>query len=347
MGLPRKSKIISFLLIISLCFTVSGNYSYAGMQHKTVTICGFPIGLKLEGDGVTVTGFMSSSGRETGLKIGDRIIAINGSKVRNCSDLQELVNKKEQDYINVEIIPLEKKQSEIIKIFPSYDSMSHSYRLGVWVKDTVAGIGTMTFFDNEEGCFAALGHAISDNGCVYEISGGSLQEVTIFDIEKSLAGRPGELNGYFSDVNTQIGEIKLNSNCGLYGFLDISKIEDFSLMKAEIGNKNDVHTGTAYLITSLGEENIKQYEIKITSINKVKGDGTKALSICVTDNELIEKTGGIVQGMSGSPIMQDGKLIGAVTHVLIEDPTKGYGIFAENMLNTVDQISNKELKKAS
>ena len=150
-----------------------------------------------------------------------------------------------------------------------------------------------------------------------------------------------------SDVNNTTGDVDLNTALGIYGHVDSNLNICANCFEIEVARREEAHIGQAYIVTSLGEKSLCMYEIKITSVNKNQGNGTKALSICVTDNNLIEKTGGIVQGMSGSPIVQDGKLIGAVTHVLIEDPTKGYGIYAENMLEMARSMDQEQLKNAS
>lgn len=343
MGLPRKSKIISFLLIISMCMYSVGSFSFAESdKNKIVTICGMPIGLMLNGDGITVTGYMTNDGKKTGLKIGDRIMSIDGKKVTSGEELQSELNNKKNDCVILSVIDCNTQQNKTLSVTPTYDAVNNGYRLGVWVKDSTAGIGTMTFYDNTTKEFASLGHGITENGELYQISGGTLQEVTIFDIEKSVPGRPGELKGYFNDVNNRTGDVDLNTEQGIYGHIESNINLNNDCYEIEVAKHEEAHTGEAYIVTSLGENCLCNYKIRITSINKNQNNGTKALSICVIDNRLIEKTGGIVQGMSGSPIVQDGKLIGAVTHVLIDDPTSGYGIFAEDMLELARSITLTE-----
>ncbi len=335
MQLNKKSKIISFLLIIVLCVATVGNYSYAdnNFSPHIVTICGFPIGIKLEGDGVTVTGYMTNDARQSGLNVGDRIISINGLKINSSLQLQNELNNKTSDFVELEVIDAETSDNKVLSLRPLYDAVQGSYRLGVWVKDSAAGIGTMTFYDKSTHVFGSLGHGITDCGDVFPISGGSIQEVTIFDIEKGHPGEPGELKGYFNDVNNAVGIVCKNTPYGVYGYISDDRIISDGCFDVEVAKQGEVHTGNAYIFANIDGEKFAKYEIKISAVNKNQENATKTLSILVTDNELICKTGGIVQGMSGSPIIQDGKLVGAVTHVMINDPTVGYGILIENMLN--------------
>ena len=338
MEVQKKSRIISFLLIFALCITSIGNYSFAQSSTlpSSVVICGFPVGIKLQGDGVTVTGYMTNEGKKTGLNVGDRIISIDGKKINSSSSLQTELNNKSNDYVELEIIDAQTSENKKIRVLPIYDAIYNGYRLGVWVKDSAAGIGTLTFYDNKTHRFGSLGHGITDCGDIFNISQGTLQDVTIFDVERSRPGEPGELKGYFNDVNKSIAQVDINNQYGVYGYIEDDSFLPDECYEIEIGTQDRIHTGKAYIYTSLDGKKFDKYEIKITAINKNQSNATKTLSILVTDEDLICKTGGIVQGMSGSPIIQDGKLVGAVTHVLVNEPTRGYGIFIENMLEAAE-----------
>ena len=205
------------------------------------------------------------------------------------------------------------------------------YKLGIWVRDNTQGIGTMTYME-QDGTFGALGHGISDTdtGQLLDVSGGELYQAQILSIMKGAKGTPGELSGYIEYQDSKkLGQIVKNTEEGIFG--KISDPQQWPVMQAEVGYKQEVEVGDAEIVTDLGE-GTKAYKIQITDIYKERADTNKAFEIQVTDSRLLEKTGGIVQGMSGSPVLQNGKIIGAVTHVFVRDPAKGYGIFIENML---------------
>ena len=209
------------------------------------------------------------------------------------------------------------------------------YKMGIWIRDNAQGVGTLTFVDGE-GNFGALGHGItdSDTGELMELGRGSLYGTKIVAVRKGADGVPGELTGMieYGDKNV-IGEITRNTPYGIFGRLDLEKLKESGiyLETQEVGFKQDIHPGKATMISTINDE-MKEYEIEITAIHMGNDGGNKGLELLVTDDELLSLTGGIVQGMSGSPILQDGKVVGAVTHVLVNAPEKGYGIFIEEML---------------
>jgi len=207
------------------------------------------------------------------------------------------------------------------------------YKAGFWVRDSAAGIGTMTFYDPKTMTFAGLGHAVCDvdTGGAILFSSGEITPAAITKIRKGVSGAPGELGGVFTGGD--IGTVSINNETGLYGTLDY-EIEGFS---APIGLKQDVYEGAAVIYSTLDGTEVTEYDIEIEQINLSDNSMTKNMVIRVTDEDLIELSGGIVQGMSGSPIVQDGKLVGAVTHVFVNDPTKGFGIFAENMMEMAEK----------
>ena len=272
-------------------------------DEKWVSVCGMPAGLYMETEGVLVVDF----GKKDLIK---NIEASHGETV------ELLVNR------NGEQIPL--------SISPVLDQ-NDEYKLGLWVRDNTQGIGTMTYID-ENGKFGALGHGISDTdtGELLDISEGELYEAEIVSIKKGAKGMPGELSGYIEyEQEKKIGTIEKNTELGIFG--EVFDVERLPHKKVMVGYQQEVKEGKAKLLTNLNKE-VKTYDIEITEIYRNKSKTNKAFEIQVTDPKLLEETGGIVQGMSGSPILQDGKLIGAVTHVFVQDSSKGYGIFIENML---------------
>ena len=207
----------------------------------------------------------------------------------------------------------------------------------MWVRDSTAGIGTLTFYDQKSQCFGGLGHGICDAD-TYELMPlrtGDILPVTISGVTKGMRGTPGELRGYFSD-DEAIGSLGANTSCGVFGMLEQEPVGTVT----QIGLKQSVQTGEVQILTTIDNEGPKYYSAVLESINYHGDQEGKNFVLRITDSKLLEKTGGIVQGMSGSPIIQNGKLIGAVTHVFVNDPTRGYGIFAENMLNQSNTVSN-------
>lgn len=301
--------------------------------------CGFPVGIYLETDGVMVidTGTLTT---EDGLNYEpaldkvypeDYIIALNDITVSSKSQLIFLVNKygheeieltvrRGEDYIEVNITPVEVKEDD--------------YKLGIWVRDDTQGIGTMTYITRDYE-FGALGHGISDvdTGKLLNCDNGLLYRAKVWGIKRGVEGTPGGLCGSISYDRTNIlGEINNNCAIGIYGKINYPFIEsEHHLEYMEVAYKQDIKTGKAYIRSKVSGE-IEDYEIEIEEINYNDTTGNKQLVIKVVDRDLLDLTGGIVQGMSGSPIIQNGKLIGAVTHVLVKDPSKGYGIFIEEML---------------
>ncbi len=317
---------------------------------KTVDVLGTPFGIKIYTDGVLVIGLnnFKSNGsnvcpvKESGVMVGDYILSINGVYVYSNKDVERIVKINKDKSLN--IVFSRNGQNKSATVYPKISDKDGRYHLGAWVRDSSAGIGTLTFYDSETKVVAGLGHGICDNdtGKLLSVSLGSIVPAEIFSVNKSDNDAAGELCGRFK--NTEFTREILNSTCGVYGYGSNKYTKYKSLQIANHGEitKED----KAYILTTLSGITPKLYECKIIEIKT--GTKIKNLVIEVTDSELINKTGGIVQGMSGSPIIQNGKLIGAVTHVLVDDPTKGYGIFAENMLETAQSVAeSNKLKEAS
>ncbi len=300
---------------------------------------GIPIGIYLETEGVMIVDVgevENSEGKVSPAKYilqkGDYVLAVNGESIEKKNDLTEWIENcngesliftinRENQVFDAKVTPVQNAEGE--------------YQLGIWIRDNAQGIGTLTYVD-ELGSFGALGHGIhdSDTGKVVHIELGSLYATEIIDIKKGQSGEPGELTGVieYNHRNT-LGDIYSNTGEGIFGNCNRKLIQDISgIEKIPIGYKQQVNIGTAQIVCNIDGER-KYYDINITDMHYDAKVQNKGLEIMITDRELLQKTGGIVQGMSGSPIIQDGKLVGAVTHVLVNDPTRGYGIFIENMLD--------------
>ena len=347
------------MLIILLVFavTVGGSYCFlqikreelkkevsAGTGSENLLIPGgMPIGIYMETDGVMVLGtdeIKSSDGSSTSpakhlVKDGDYIVGIDEEEVENKQELIEVMQNLSKKTV---ILHLRRKMEYIdVKIHPAKDEEG-KYKLGIWVRDNVQGLGTITFL-NANSEFGALGHGIHDvdTSELLEISEGTLYETSIQNIKKGQNGSPGDMEGIivYNHYNV-LGSITSNTETGIYGKIDrVDKV--FKKQEAyPAGSKEEIKTGKAYIRCAVSGE-VKDYEIQITKIDLHPGEVNKGIEIRVTDEELLRITGGIVQGMSGSPILQDGKIVGAVTHVFVQDSTKGYGIFIENMLENLDE----------
>lgn len=316
--------------------------STSSLENDTVLLGGMPVGIYMETDGVMVLNTEKIEGLDGNVyepaadrvKTGDYIMAVNHQEITGKSDLLELV--EEIDGGNVVLTLRRGEDTMDIKISPVEYEPDH-YRLGIWVRDNVQGLGTITFL-TEQSRFGALGHGISDTdtNMLMTIDSGRVYRTSIKDITKGYSGSPGTMEGIIVYNNYNVlGTIDKNTEAGIYGTID--NIDDLfeEQIPMETASKEEIRTGDATIRCYIDNE-IKEYDIQVTEIDKTDSEINKGLVIQVTDPELLEKTGGIIQGMSGSPIIQDGKLIGAVTHVFVQDSTKGYGIFIENMLKQVE-----------
>lgn len=298
---------------------------------------GAPIGVAIRTNGVLVIGASDLGGsttspaREAGLLPGDVIQAVDGVTVTGARQLSSLITSNEKRMLTV----LRNDETLTIPLTPTLDPRDGAYRLGVWVRDSTAGIGTLSFYDPSTKRFGALGHAITDidTGLVLDVQQGEIVESTITEIRKGERGTPGELVGQFSASAEALGSVDINGSCGIYGGAYQSIENTLYPDGLPIAYRSETHTGSAQILTTLDDSGVHAYDCEIVKLTAQSTSTQRSMVIQITDPALLEKTGGIVQGMSGSPIIQDGKLVGAVTHVLINDPSKGYGIFIENMLD--------------
>lgn len=301
--------------------------------------CGCPVGIYMKTDGVMVLDTVSlidNSGNEVApasniLKTGDYILAVNGMEI---TEKEELVSAVDQSKGQKMILAVRRKGEIIDVAFTPAEVTEGVYKAGVWVRDDMQGIGTLTYI--ADGSYGALGHGVNDadTGLLVEASEGELHKAKVLGIEKGDIGTPGSVMGSV-DYSEQgiIGTIEQNTECGILGTISEpdALTDEIGLEEYPIGYKQDAHIGKASIWSNVSGE-MREYEIEITEIHMGGAHSTKGIELIVTDPELIALTGGIIQGMSGSPIIQDGRFIGAVTHVFVKDPTRGYGIFLEEMM---------------
>lgn len=291
--------------------------------------CGTPFGIKCTTDGVMVISVEDKSpAQKAGIKAGDVIKSVNSVPVYSNEELSDAV----QTSASAADIILERDNSELsISVAPQFNG--EAYKIGAWVRDSAAGLGTLTFADPKTGKFGGLGHAVSDitTGAPIPLKSGEITSAEILGVIKGRGGSAGELCGSIAS-SCDIGELELNTTSGIFGKLNIPP----DSKPIPIAYRQEVTTGAASILATVEGNSPKEYAVQIERINLLDLNGSKAMVIKITDKELLEKTGGIVRGMSGSPIIQNGRLIGAVTHVLLNDPTRGYGIFAETMLEAIN-----------
>lgn len=323
--------------------------SVSVISDNDVYVPGKPFGIKIYTDGVMVVGIDSvatekgnvTPATDAGLKEGDLIVSINGQKVYSNEEVAEIIEVSGGMPLKFKIVRDNKEQT--IKITPALCYQSGKYKTGIWVRDSSAGIGTLTFYSPSAGIICGLGHGICDvdTGELLTLNSGELVEAEILAVEKGTGGDPGELMGKFKE--NSIGELVLNNETGVYAECQM-ECDKNSLVKMAL--KQEVRTGNAQIYTTVDGDEPAFYDCTIEKIAH-NDSVTKNMVIRVTDQKLIDKTGGIVQGMSGSPIFQNGKLVGAITHVFLDDPTGGYAIFAENMLSSAQSAAKQNLKDAS
>jgi stage IV sporulation protein B len=326
---------------------------YAGIPIKKVDVRvlkdfrvvpgGQSIGVKLNTVGVLVVGHhlintangKKSPGEIAGIKVGDIITEINGSKIEKMTDVAPFVQSAGQDGKPLDLVISRESGKFKTKLTPLKDKGESTYKLGLYIRDSAAGIGTMTFVHPQSKKYGALGHVISDMDTKKPIvvEDGQIVRSTVTSIEKGSNGDPGEKLARFSSDHEIVGNIQKNSPFGIFGELNRDLKNGILDKPLPIALSDQVKEGPAKILTVVNDDRVEEFDIEIVSTIPQKFPATKGMVIKVTDPKLLEKTGGIVQGMSGSPIIQNGKLVGAVTHVFVNDPTSGYGVHIEWMLN--------------
>ena len=307
---------------------------------------GISIGVKINNKGALVVGYSDistheglseSPGKVAGIELGDIIEEVNGENIETCSDLISKVKTCRNDEMTVKIL---RGNSELTKKI-SLIKEDNEYKIGLWVRDSTAGIGTLTFYDKDSKTFGALGHPITDGdtNVSFNIKSGTLLKSSVLSIKKGERGNPGEIKGLFINENESIGNIEKNTNSGIYGDGSVELINPNFNKAMTVAYRDEIKEGHAQIITTVEDGGAKAYDIEILKLLPQDEPGSKSMIIKIVDPVLLEKTGGIVQGMSGSPIIQNGKIIGAVTHVLINKPDVGYGIYIEWMLQDAGVIN--------
>ena len=273
---------------------------------------------------------------KTGIKEGDRIISINDNQIETTEELIQTVNASNGKEITITYIHENTKQETAI--VQPVKTKENEYKLGLWVRDAAAGVGTATFYEPSSQMFASLGHGITDidTGDLITISNGELVTTNIVSVQKGERGKPGEIRGSI-EASRVIGSVSKNTSFGIFGKITNKNNLKISEEAIEVASRDEIKTGKAQIICEIEQGKRKYYDIEIERIYISNNNDNKSMLIKVTDEELLEKTGGIIQGMSGSPIIQNNKFVGAVTHVLVNDPTTGYGVFADIMLKQMSQ----------
>ncbi len=359
--MKKDFKKIAFVFCCTLCVIAAvgfysdmnlfGSDSREAMElvsEKALIPGGQSVGIKMDVKGVLVVGLeevetedkIVSPGYDAGIQIGDIILAINGEEVQYAYQVSDILKRMgdeaTEDKMDVSVLISRNDENEIYTVKAVKDFETKEYKLGIWVKEKIAGIGTLTFYDQEENIYGCLGHGIYERKTktLLEAGKGELLRTKVKSIKEGETGDPGEIRGIFYQEEQPIGNVYKNSEFGVFSRGIDGNSDKFMTSEAMVvATKEQIKIGKAYILTTINGSNVENFDIEITKINKQDEIDTKGLEIKVTDKKLLSYSGGIVQGMSGSPIIQDGRIVGAVTHVLVNDPTRGYGIFIENMLD--------------
>ena len=314
------------------------------VDATSVVPCGTPFGIKMFTDCVLVVGMSAvdtptgsyNPAKSSGIKVGDVIVSINGETVSSTEQVAQRVEESGGKSLTFKI-----RRDNIlfdVQFVPAKSVNENRWKAGLWVRDSSAGIGTLTFYSPSSQVFAGLGHPVCDvdTGETLPLSSGEIVPAKIYSVNRGVSGTPGELRGGFEKGT--LGNLTVNGETGIYGTLsNLPTLND----PVPVAMKQQVKSGSAQVLTTIDGTTPKLYDIRIDQVRYNDSSPTRNMVIVITDQELLDKTGGIVQGMSGSPILQDGKLIGAVTHVFVNDPTKGFAIFAENMLKTAETVAQQ------
>jgi stage IV sporulation protein B len=341
-------------------------FDFAGIPIKKSTIrvlneiklipSGQSIGVQLNTLGVLVVGYHQidstngrvSPGEVAGIKVGDIISKINGNEITNMSDLTRYLDDIQNKNLPIKITVIRNKETFETDLVTVQDSLDKNYKIGLYVRDSASGIGTLTFIEPNSGKYGALGHVISDADTKLPIvvKDGTVYDSTVTSIDKGTDGNPGEKLARFSTGKEKIGNIYSNTPFGIFGTLSKNNVSNQNSIALPIALSSDVKKGPAQILTVVNGNKVEKFDIEIVSTVPQQVPAIKGIIIKITDPRLLEKTGGIVQGMSGSPIIQNGKLVGAVTHVFVNDPTSGYGVHIEWMVREAGIDIYKNVKKA-
>ena len=321
-----KKVFVAFLVALSLLITVSAVDSLVPLGHTA--------GIKLSSRGAMVVSLATSDAdnpcRLAGIGPGDIIRSVDEKEISGNRDLREIVLKCEGKSLSVEYQRGE--ETKKCTITPRLGD-NGEYSIGVFIRDSIAGIGTMTYYDPETKSYGALGHGVCDGetNSIIPVDHGSLMGSSVREVKQGKSGQPGELCGDY-EAKDEFATIEKNTNSGIFGKVKNEESLHIGREAYPVAKKDEIKKGKATILSNIEGDGVCEYEIEITAISK-NGEKTKNMMIRAVDPKLLSKTGGIVRGMSGSPIIQNGKIVGAVTHVLVNDPTRGYAIFIENMLD--------------
>jgi len=313
---------------------------------------GQTIGVKVKAAGIMVVGHHLvksgargpvSPGEDAKLKLGDLIVEIDGKPINDVSKVGAIVQEAGQKGRPLTLLVQRGKERFQTRLKPAYDEQDKAWRIGLYIRDSAAGVGTLTFYSPDHGVYGALGHVITDMDTQTPIVVGSGQILhsSVTSINKSQNGEPGEKRAYFKEGRT-LGNVERNTPFGIFGRMSGMPSHFYRAEEVPVAFAEEVKEGPAEIWTVVGGQKVEKFEIRIVHVSKQTTPATKGMVIKITDPQLLERTGGIVQGMSGSPILQDGKLVGAVTHVFVNDPTSGYGCFIEWMLQDAGIMVNPQ-----
>ena len=307
------------------------------IEEKTekvyVYLGGMPLGFTINSEGVIVVAI--SNENNGGIVVGDIIKKVNDKNILTVEDIYKQLNSQENQGKEVKLNFIHNNEEKLTTLKPIYDALTQSYKLGFWVRDNSAGVGTLTFIRSDNFRFGALGHPVCDidTGSIIPVADGKIYKCNIIGYKRGVKGKPGELKGLFLRNGVEFGMLDENNKFGVYGQFDKNFINIENEKLYEVANRNEVKSGKAKIRCTIDGNTPEEFDIEIVKTYFQSTKDNKSMFIRVTDKRLLETTGGIVQGMSGSPIIQNGKFVGAVTHVFVSDPTKGYGVYADWMVN--------------
>jgi len=317
------------------------------LPYRQVVPGGNTIGVRIATDGVMVLGIGTVKGTDDknyepgrgALETGDLILEVNNQKLDSKEDLITCISNSNNDLLAMKILRNESIIYHSVK--PIYSKEEQTYKIGVWVRDSTQGIGTITYYNPETNMYGALGHGIADVDTkqMMTVKEGNLIKTEVTSIRKGKKGSPGELSGIILENNKSvIGDISYNTEQGIYGNLNTLGMDILQYEPVLIAFQDEVKEGEAIILSNISGEKVEAFKVHIQKISRYNNDTSKGMIVKIVDERLLDTTNGIVQGMSGSPILQNNKLIGAITHVFVQDPTKGYGIFIENMLQKEKEV---------
>ena len=342
----RSAALYAAAAVLALCVNPEAELSVqvSSAQADTARVLipgGQAVGVALKTQGVLVISRMSRQEVKTPLRVGDVILRVQGQEVASAGELARQIDEADAD--SVELSVLRAGREILLKAAAPVSSQDGRRRLGVWVRDSTAGVGTLSYIDPQTQAYGALGHAIvdGDTGDMLCVKDGAILQADVVGVTKGESGRAGELKGSFLKEGRQIGTLSLNSVYGIYGVMEKTPKALLYPEGLPVGKRDQAHEGAASIISTVDGQGPREYAVEILRCFDQGKPSQKGMILRVTDQALLEKTGGIVQGMSGSPILQDGKIIGALTHVYLNDPTQGYGMYIEWMLERSDALGTQ------